>query len=94
MADRLPEADPILTALIDQCKDPGKIRELVLGYWEAKGIPRGNVSGFEKFASAVAPPQVFSRVVQFPSGARCLIDGATSEAELDAAETELRKTRS
>ena len=89
--DSLPEADPILTALLERVKDPAQVRETVLSYYEAMGIPRGNVSGFEKHAPA---PQILSRVVSLPNGRRVLIDGARSEAELDAAEAELRQTRS
>jgi hypothetical protein len=93
--DSLPDDDPILKAILDTVRDPAKVREVVLGYYEACGIPRSNISGFEKFAP-VRPlgSDILSRVVTLPSGARCLLDGAKSEAELDAAEAELRRTRS
>jgi hypothetical protein len=92
--DSLPEADPVLTALLERVKDPAMIRETVLGYLEAKGIPRSNISGFEKHAPAKPlGSEILSRVVCLPNGSRCLIDGARSEEELDRAEDELRKAR-
>jgi hypothetical protein len=92
--DSLPEADPILTALLERVKDPAQVRETVLSYYEAMGIPRGNVSGFEKHAP-VKPlgSEILSRVVVLPSGARVLLDGARTEEELDRAEENLRKQR-
>jgi len=92
--DSLPDDDPILKALLERVKDPAMVRETVLGYYEARGIPRSNISGFEKFAEAVAP-QTLSRVVTLPSGKRVLvlIDNATSESQLDEAVAEVLRTR-
>jgi hypothetical protein len=94
--DSLPESDPILDALIARVKEPSQIREVCLSYWEkVKNIPRSSISGFDKHAPAKPlGSDILSRVVTLPSGARCLLDGAKSEAELDAAEAELRRTRS
>jgi hypothetical protein len=89
--DSLPEADPILTALLERVKDPAQVRETVLSYYEAMGIPRGNVSGFEKHAPA---PQILNRVVSLPNGRRVLIDGATSIQQLDETEAKLMQENS
>jgi hypothetical protein len=94
--DSLPESDPVLDALIARVQDPSQIRGVCLSYWEqVRGIPCSNISGFDKHAPAKPlGSDILSRVVTLPSGARCLLDGARSEEELDCAEAELRRTRS
>jgi hypothetical protein len=88
----LPASSDELDALLAKCSTPEQIRETCLRYAEQKGTIVRNPDGIHARATGVQDPdaRTFSKIVTV-NGRRMLLDGARSQAELDAAVAELEE---
>jgi hypothetical protein len=91
----LPDSSPELDRLLAECKTPQEIREVCLKYAEDKGLIARSPDGLHGRVTGKPDEtaRTLSRIVTLPSGRRVLIDGARSEAELNAAEAAVRQSR-
>lgn len=82
----LPESSDELDALIAKCQSAAEIREVCLKYARDKQLivqPPDGVGGYVTGKTDDAA-RTFSKIVTLPNGRRMILEGARSQAELDA----------
>jgi hypothetical protein len=92
--DVLPASSDELDALLAKCVTPEEIRETCLAYAQRKGTITMSADGLHGRATGAVDPdaRTFSKIVTV-NGRRMLLDGARSQAELDAAVAALEKNQ-
>jgi hypothetical protein len=69
-----------------------EVKQICLQYAEEKGLITRTADGIHARLTGAVDPEArtFSKIVTLPSGRRMILEGARSQAELDAAEEKLK----